>query len=50
MGAPFIFIIGAWAIMAVPFMLLETIGELLFLPFAALYTLFNPQEEEQVQE
>ena len=50
MGAPFIFVIGAWAIMAVPFMLIETIGEILLLPFAALYNLFNPPEEEQIEE
>ena len=50
MGAPFIFIIGAWAIMAAPFMLLEVIAKILLLPFGALYNLFNPPEEEQVQE
>lgn len=50
MGAPFIFVIGAWAIMSIPVMLLEAVGYILLLPFAAVYSLFNPQEEEQIQE
>lgn len=44
MGAPFIFVIGAWVIMAIPGLILETLANILLLPVDFFSDLFGKEE------
>ena len=44
MGGPFIFIIGAWILMAIPIQILKAVAIILYLPVYKLMELFGYEE------